>query len=90
MVAIFNPHDTKGGTTVAKAKTRTAPKKTGRPKLDGGRANRGAIVGLKGSAAYGEWLDGLSEETSITKATIVRLALRMWAESRGLPSPPKT
>lgn len=73
----------------AKAKTRTAPKKTGRPKLDGGQANRGVLVGLRGSPAYGEWLDNLSEETSIPKASIVRLALKAWAESRGLPAPPK-
>ena len=71
------------------AKTKAGQKKMGRPKLPGGPANREVLVGLRGSKAYGEWLDGLNRETSIPKAAIVRLALKMWAESRGLPSPPE-
>ncbi len=52
------------------------------------RAQR-SVINLKGTDAYYEWLAGFSEKTHIPAATIVRLALAMYAESSGYVSPPK-
>lgn len=49
---------------------------------------RVAIVVLKDSVEYREWVDGLSKSTLIPVATIVRDALAKWAADRGLPPPP--
>jgi hypothetical protein len=48
-----------------------------------------AVMHLKGSPAYGEWLEGLHRTTHLQKTTIVRLALAEWAERHGHPAPPE-
>jgi hypothetical protein len=50
---------------------------------------RTAIVHLKGSTAYSEWLDGIHKKTHIPKAAIMRLALELWAKTNGHPAPPE-
>jgi hypothetical protein len=50
---------------------------------------RVVIVHLKGSRAFAEWLDQAHEDTSIPKAAIIRIALRLWAEQTGRTPPPK-
>jgi hypothetical protein len=49
---------------------------------------RVAVVVLKDTPAYRDWVDGLSRSTLIPVATIVRDALAKWAADRGLPPPP--
>jgi hypothetical protein len=49
---------------------------------------RVAAVVLKDTPEYRDWLTGLSEETLIPVATIVRDALAKWAADRGLEGPP--
>jgi hypothetical protein len=55
------------------------------------KASRGfvSIINLKGSAAYRDWLSGLSKKTHIPAAMIVRLALADWAKQNGHASPPE-
>jgi hypothetical protein len=48
-----------------------------------------SIINLKGTAAYRDWLSGLSKKTHIPAAVIVRLALAEWAVKNGHPSPPE-
>ena len=50
---------------------------------------RRTICVLKGSAAYGRWLDQLSQHSRLTRATLVDLALAEWAQQRGHEPPPK-
>lgn len=50
--------------------------------------DRVAVVVLKDSAHYRDWVDSLSATTLIPVATIVRDALARWAADRGLPPPP--
>jgi len=50
--------------------------------------NREIVIVLKDSSEYRAWFDGLSEQTLIPGASIVRDALAMWAEARGLAPPP--
>ena len=50
--------------------------------------DRVTAINLKDTAAYRDWLDGLSRSTLIPMATIVRDALAKWAADRGLPLPP--
>jgi hypothetical protein len=47
------------------------------------------VIHLKGSPAYKEWLDGISDETLIPVASIVRDALAKWAKRRGYSDPPE-
>jgi hypothetical protein len=49
---------------------------------------RVAILLLRDTAEYAAWLDQIHERTYIPKATIVRVALREWAERHGHPAPP--
>jgi hypothetical protein len=49
---------------------------------------RVAVIVLKDTRDYRDWLTGLSETTLISTATIVRDALSKWAADRGLPAPP--
>lgn len=67
----------------APKRPRTAAKKTERPPDD-----REIVIVLKDTPEYREWFDGLSEQTLIAGATIVRDALAAWAEARGLTAPP--
>jgi hypothetical protein len=64
-----------------------AKKKTparGTPKLE-----RLSVLNLKGSPEYRDWLAGISKESLIPTATIVRDALAKWAQARGYKSPPE-
>lgn len=48
-----------------------------------------SIINLKGSEAYREWLAGVSRQTHIPAAAIVRLGLALWAEANGHKAPPE-
>lgn len=48
-----------------------------------------AIIHLKGSGAYSEWLDAVHRKSHIAKATLFRVALAEWAERNGYPAPPE-
>lgn len=50
---------------------------------------RVAIIHLKGSPTYAEWLDEAHKKTHIAKATIFRVAVAEWAERNGLSKPPE-
>lgn len=50
---------------------------------------RVVIIHLKGSVAYAEWLEMVHHETHISKATLVRLGLALWAEQNGFAPPPE-
>jgi hypothetical protein len=49
---------------------------------------RVAVIVLKDTPAYRDWVVSLTEATLIPTATIVRDALSKWAADRGLPAPP--
>lgn len=53
---------------------------------------RVAVIVLKGSPEYREWLAGVSRQTLIPIASIVRDALKKWAAAEakleGYPGPP--
>jgi hypothetical protein len=49
---------------------------------------RVAVIVLKDSPEYRDWVVGLTTATLIPTATIVRDALAKWAADRGLPPPP--
>ncbi len=51
--------------------------------------DRVAIINLKGSRQYADWLDEANKKTHIAKATIVRLAIKDWAKNNGLVPPPE-
>lgn len=70
-----------GAPTMAKRK---APK--AKPVTD----ERVAVIVLKGTPAYREWLGGISRDSLIPIASIVRDAVAKWAKQRGYPSPPET
>ncbi|WZP01250.1 hypothetical protein EP7_005679 (plasmid) [Isosphaeraceae bacterium EP7] len=64
----------------------------GRPKkgaTDAPRDRRQAVIHLKGSAAYVDWLESIYRKTHLPKATIVRLAIAEWAERHGHAAPPE-
>lgn len=50
---------------------------------------RETIVNMKGSKTYVAWLEKVHKTTHIPKSQIVRLALTLWAETNGHPSPPE-
>lgn len=50
---------------------------------------RVVIIHLKGSPDYAEWLETLHDSTHIAKATLVRLALKEYAQKHGHPTPPE-
>jgi hypothetical protein len=50
---------------------------------------RTAIIHLKGTVAYSEWLDRLNRKTHIPKAALVRLAIAEWAARHGHEPPPE-
>lgn len=62
---------------------RKAPETKDAPKDD-----RVAVVVLKGSHEYRDWLNAISKDTLIPVASIVRDAVAKWAVQRGYPSPP--
>jgi hypothetical protein len=66
----------------------------GRPKKGAARPERApddrvAIIHLKGTAEYAEWLDDAFRKTHIAKATMFRLAMIDWAKKMKLPAPPE-
>lgn len=68
----------------------------GRPKRGSERATsqrppdeRVAVIHLKGTQAYAEWLDDVHKTTHIPKATIIRLAVAEWATRNGHKAPPE-
>jgi hypothetical protein len=65
------------------------PKKGQEPKRETVPDARVAIIHLKGTPAYAEWLDDAHRKTLIPKAMIFRDALIDWAKKKGLPSPPE-
>jgi hypothetical protein len=66
----------------------TRPKKGGK-KPARSPDDRVAIIHLKGTPAYADWLDAVHRKTHIPKATIFRLAVAEWAERNGHPVPPE-
>jgi hypothetical protein len=50
---------------------------------------RSAVIHLKGTAEYVEWLERLHRKTHIPKAILVRLALAEYAERHGHDAPPE-
>lgn len=50
---------------------------------------RVAVVVLKGSTEYRDWLNAVSNDTLIPVAAIVRDALSKWAKGRGHAAPPE-
>lgn len=49
---------------------------------------RVAIIHLKGTLAYSEWLEAAHRKTRLPKATIFRLAVEEWAARNGIVPPP--
>jgi hypothetical protein len=50
---------------------------------------RVAVIQLKGSAEYAQWLEDVHRKTRIPKAAIFRLAIEEWAAKNGHPLPPE-
>jgi hypothetical protein len=50
---------------------------------------RVAVIMLKGSRAFADWLEDVHRKTHIPKTTIVRLALATWAKQNSHPAPPE-
>lgn len=67
-----------------KTKPRTKPKANTEP-----GDKRVAVIVLKGTPEYREWLGAISRETLIPIASIVRDAVAKWAKQRGYPEPPE-
>jgi hypothetical protein len=64
------------------AKKKKSPGKTGEDE-------RVAVVVLKDTPEYREWLNAISRDSLIPVASIVRDALAKWAAQRGYPAPPE-
>lgn len=47
-----------------------------------------SVINLKGSEEYRDWLKAAAKQTRYPAATIVRMALEMWAEKEGVEAPP--
>ena len=71
------------------AMTMGRPKKSDPPKPKRPPDERMAIIHLKGTAAYAEWLDAAHKKTRLPKATIFRIGVELWADSVGLKRPPE-
>lgn len=67
--------------------TMARPKK-GQKKVERPADERVAIIHLKGTAEYAEWLDDLHRETLVSKAALIRLGLSMVAEKYGIKRRP--
>ena len=50
---------------------------------------RPILIGLRGTPEYSAWLERVHRKTSIPKAVILRLALKVWAETNGHELPPE-
>jgi hypothetical protein len=51
-------------------------------------AARVSVIHLQGGEAERDWLTTLHKRTHLPKATIVRLALAVWAKQNGHPASP--
>lgn len=51
---------------------------------------RVAVIHLKDTPEYREWVNMLSERTLIPATAIIRDALADWAAKKGLPPPPRS
>jgi hypothetical protein len=69
--------------------TAMARPKKGEKKAERPPDERVAIIHLKGTAEYAEWLDGFFRKTHIAKATLVRLALKQLAKEYKYNPPPE-
>jgi hypothetical protein len=78
--------DGAGVATVAKKKPEKPARKAAAPAPSDERV---AVIVLKGSPEYRKWLSGISRESLIPVASIVRDALRQWAKDRGYSAPPR-
>lgn len=72
----------------------TGAETMGRPKKGAKKAaapadERAAIIHLKGSPAYAEFMDALNRKTHIPKAALFRLAMAEWCERNGHGTPPE-
>jgi hypothetical protein len=54
-----------------------------------GKDERVAVIVLKGSHEYRDWLNSMSKDTLIPVASIVRDAVAKWAMQRGYTTPPE-
>jgi hypothetical protein len=79
-------NDGAGVATVVKKKPDQRARKAAAPEPSDERV---AVIVLKGSPEYREWLSGISKESLIPVASIVRDALQQWAKGRGYSAPPK-
>ncbi len=77
--------------TMATKKTPPASKSGGKEALKGQakKDERVAVIVLKGSPEYREWLTSISKDTLIPVASIVRDAVGKWALLRGYTAPPE-
>lgn len=64
------------------------PKK-GKAKPPESPEDRMAVIHLKGTRAYVEWLEEMHRKTRLAKATIIRMALEVWAKENGHKPPPE-
>jgi ATP-dependent protease HslVU (ClpYQ) peptidase subunit len=67
--------------------TMARPKK-GTKKVERLPDERVAIIHLKGTVAYAQWLEEFFQKTHIAKATLVRLALKQLAKEYKHRPPP--
>jgi hypothetical protein len=77
-----------GGSTMVDSGPPVMAKKKSRKVQPSTDDDRVAVVVLKDSLEYREWLNGISRESLIPVASIVRDALAKWATQRGYPAPP--
>jgi hypothetical protein len=70
------------------AESMARPKK-GKAKPSKVTGDRKAVIHLKGSTAYVEWLESLYRKTHLPKATMFRLAMEEWAKNHGHEAPPE-
>lgn len=65
------------------------PKKTAAKPKEKSPDERFAVIHLKGSQEYVDWLEDVHKKTRLPKATIFRLAVEEWASRNGHPAPPE-
>ena len=65
-----------------------AKRKAGKAK-GAAQDERIAITVLKGSPEYHAWITAISKETLIPITSIIRDAVKTWAEKRGFSPPPE-
>jgi hypothetical protein len=73
-----------GASTTVSARPRKGTRKIEKPPDE-----RIAVIHLKGTVAYADWLDDLHRKTHIPKSSLFRLAIAEWAVRNGHPAPPE-